>query len=257
MPRKSLVHQAKVDRAISLLIRAPTLTVREAMLAAEFTKHEANTKYIQRKVARCLPGKTKGSIEDNSKDTQPLSNIDINSGCSESSPLTDPSGMMPIRNENFSPSPPRKLKKQRLTSQQLQDKREYNLDQKRPAIKAHKAATLLYNKERGKSGGMSVREVKQAIKLKHKGFGPSRSTIQHYVVNLGLIGMSPRKPGPGNIPAVMYKYKSLCAAFGSCMRINQINALGGDNSGSKMIPLIAVMMNFSISAATDLIRHLC
>ena len=77
------------------------------------------------------------------------------------------------------------------------------------------------------------------------------------VVNLGLIGMSPRKPGPGNIPAVMYKYKSLCAAFGSCMRINQINALGGDNSGSKMIPLIAVMMNFSISAATDLIRHLC
>ena len=92
-------------------------------------------------------------------------------------------------------------------------------------------------------GGMSVREVEQAIKLKHKGFGQSRSTIQHYVVN------------EGNIPAVMYK--SLCAAFGSCMRINQINALGGDNSRSKMIPLIAATMNFSISAATDLVRRLC
>ena len=89
-----------------------------------------------------------------------------------------------------------------------------------------------------------MRKVEEAIKSKHKGYGPSSSTIHH---------MSPCKPGPkGNIPALMYK--SLCAAFGSCMRINQINALGGDNSRNKMIPVIAEAMNISISTATELIR---
>ena len=101
-----------------------------------------------------------------------------------------------------------------------------------------------------------MRKVEKAIKSKHNGYGPSSSTIHHYVVNLGLVGMSPRKPGPkGNIPALMYK--SLCAAFGSCMRINQINALGGDNSRSKMFPVIADAMNLSISTATELIRRVC
>ena len=101
-----------------------------------------------------------------------------------------------------------------------------------------------------------MRKVEAAIKSKHNGYGPSLSTIYHYVVNLGLIGMSPCKPGPkGNIPALMYK--SLCAAFGSCMRINQINALGGDNSRNKMIPVISEAMNVNISTATELIRRLC
>ena len=115
-------------------------------------------------------------------------------------------------------------------------------------------ATVLYDKERQKSdGGMSVRKVEQHITAKHLGFGPSSSTIHHYVDNLGLVGLSPRKPGPeGNIPALRM-YKLLCAAFGSCMRINQINALGGDNSRSKMIPIIVEAMELSVATATMLI----
>ncbi len=62
MPRKSLVHQTKLEEAVSILIEHPKLTVREAMLAAEFTPEEVNNKAMQRKVARSLRGK---SILDN------------------------------------------------------------------------------------------------------------------------------------------------------------------------------------------------
>lgn len=78
MGPKSLVNQEQVNKAVSILLRAPTLTVREAMLAAEFTTQEADNKAIQRKVARSLPGKSKGGLEDNSTGSRPLANVDIN-----------------------------------------------------------------------------------------------------------------------------------------------------------------------------------
>ena len=120
----------------------------------------------------------------------------------------------------------------------------------------HKAGTKLYDNERGKEKGLSLRKVERQIKMKHKGVGPSATTIYHYVVELGLVGMSPRKPGPeGYIPRDMYKV--LCAAFGSFMRINQINALGGDNCRSKMIPVIAETTHLSISTCMELLKRLC
>ncbi len=58
------------------------------------------------------------------------------------------------------------------------------LDGKRRFVKAHKVATVLYDRERAKSeGGLSVRNVEKNIKTKHKGIGPSSTTIYHYVVN--------------------------------------------------------------------------
>jgi hypothetical protein len=60
------------------------------------------------------------------------------------------------------------------------------------------------------------------IKKKYEGVGPSHATINHYVVNLGLIGVSPLKTSPkGNIP--LPDYKALYAAFASYMRIEQLN----------------------------------
>jgi hypothetical protein len=60
MPPTSLVDPEKAKAAASVLIRAPQLTVREAMILAKFTKEEANTKSMQRKVARSmLPMKAK------------------------------------------------------------------------------------------------------------------------------------------------------------------------------------------------------
>jgi hypothetical protein len=59
MPPTSLVDPEKVKAAVSFLIRVPQLTVREAMILAKFTKEEANTNLMQRKVARSMPMKGK------------------------------------------------------------------------------------------------------------------------------------------------------------------------------------------------------
>jgi hypothetical protein len=59
MPRTSIVDQEKAKEAASILLRAPQLTVQEAMILADFTKDEANTKSMQRKVARSIPMKAK------------------------------------------------------------------------------------------------------------------------------------------------------------------------------------------------------
>jgi hypothetical protein len=142
--------------AVSILNRAPQLFVREAMILAEFTPSEVNSKSKQRKVARALPGKSKGRM----KEILPLSSVLVNS-VSDTSALSDLTGGT---NGNLSPSPPRKLKKQRLNSQQLQDKREADLYNKSRQSKAHKAATLLYDQERGKENGLSVRAVESEIK---------------------------------------------------------------------------------------------
>ena len=48
----------KAKAAVSVLIWAPGITVREAMILAKFTEEEANTKSMQRKVSRDLVKKT-------------------------------------------------------------------------------------------------------------------------------------------------------------------------------------------------------
>ena len=58
MPRTSLVDPDKEKAAVRILIRAPGVTVREAMILAKFTEEEANTKSMQRKVSRDLVKKT-------------------------------------------------------------------------------------------------------------------------------------------------------------------------------------------------------
>ncbi len=59
MPPTSLVDPKKAKAAASVLIRAPQLAVREAMILAKFTEEEANTKLMQRKVAQSMPMKAK------------------------------------------------------------------------------------------------------------------------------------------------------------------------------------------------------
>jgi hypothetical protein len=54
MPRTSLVDSDKAKAAVSVLIWAPGITVREAMILAKFTEEEANNKSMQRKVSRDL-----------------------------------------------------------------------------------------------------------------------------------------------------------------------------------------------------------
>ncbi len=59
MPRTSIVDQEKAKEAVSILLWALQLTVQEAMILADFTKDEANTKSMQRKGAQSMPMKAK------------------------------------------------------------------------------------------------------------------------------------------------------------------------------------------------------
>ena len=46
MPRTSIVDEEKAKEAVSILLRAPQLTVWEAMILEDFTKDEAKTKLM-------------------------------------------------------------------------------------------------------------------------------------------------------------------------------------------------------------------
>jgi hypothetical protein len=50
----SIVDEKKAKKAVSILLWTPQLTVWEEMILADFTKEEANTKLVLRKVAQSM-----------------------------------------------------------------------------------------------------------------------------------------------------------------------------------------------------------
>ena len=80
MPRTSLVNPDEAKAAVRILIRAPGVTICEAMILAKFTEEEASTKSIQRKVSRDLVKKTEtkgktGANETTAKPVLPIEDI--------------------------------------------------------------------------------------------------------------------------------------------------------------------------------------
>ncbi len=72
MPRTSLVDPEKAKIAVSILIRAPGLTVCEAMILAKFTEEEAKTKSMQRKVSHDVQKKEKACATVSAPESSPL-----------------------------------------------------------------------------------------------------------------------------------------------------------------------------------------
>ena len=192
------------------------------MILAKFTEAEANTKSMQRKVAQSMPMKAKkaslaaacallsmstGGPADTvhlNTDVSSPSNEEGGGGCISSITLPDDTKDTKLLNWK----PPRHCS----NAKQMQEMREAMLREKAKFSRALKAATKLFTSKREKENSMLTRQVAAMIKKKYKGVGPSHATINHYVVNLGLIGVSPLKTGPkGNIP--LPDYKALCAAF--------------------------------------------
>ena len=249
MPRTSIVDSDKAKAAVSVLIRAPGITVREAMILAKFTEEEANTKSMQRKVSRDLQKTTESKGKANATvstadSVPPVEDVDFNGNES-------PHDVSSMTEEEWKP------KKHRLNAKQKQEKREAELRAKAKFSQAHKAATKLYAAElsKGEQDGMSSRKVEAVIKKKYKGVGPSHATIHHYVVTKGEIGTSPQKRGPsGHIPAVAYK--SLCAGFATFLRINQLNCKGGVNHRGKMAPIVAETMMVDVETAREILKRL-
>ena len=119
MPRTSIVDSDKAKAAVSVLIRAPGITVREAMILAKFTEEEANTKSMQQKVSRDLQKMTKSKGKANAtvstaNSVPPVEDVDFNGNES-------PHDVSSMTEEEWKP------KKHRLNAKQKQEKREAEL----------------------------------------------------------------------------------------------------------------------------------
>ncbi len=143
--------------AVSVIIWAPQLTVREAMILAKFTEKEANTKSMQRKVSRDAQKKavmkaTARATISASELSPPVESIDWDNANS-------PNGMSMLTEEEWKP------KKHQLNAKQKQEKQEEALLAKAKYSRAHKAGTKLYSSKLDKGEkGMSSRKVEAVIK---------------------------------------------------------------------------------------------
>ena len=206
MPRTSATDPALVEKAVKALQKHPTLSIREAMILAEFPPEKINNKSTQRIILRHLPGQGKRKfIQLQTIERHPSSIGDGNSIAIL--PLTDPTTTSSLAatstsSQEFSEPLQKKLPCNRLNSHQKQHQRMVNLLEKADVTAAHKAATIMFNEEREKGkNGMSIRKVAEHIKSVFKGKGPSATTIHKYVVKDKLVGVSPQKKGPdGDIP---------------------------------------------------------
>ena len=83
-----------------------------------------------------------------------------------------------------------------------------------------------------KTDGKSSYEIARLVKCEYDGVGPHPTTIWRYVKE-NLAGMSPLKPGvKGDVfPSV---FSSLCAAFESYVRIQQLNSRQGEITLKKL-----------------------
>jgi hypothetical protein len=163
MPPTNLVDPEKMKAVVSILIRAPQLTVREAMILAKFTEEEANTKSMQWKVSQ--DAQKKAATEAAARATisaselsPPIKSIDWDNDDS-------PHGVSSVREEEWMP------KKHRLNAKQKQEKQKEVLQAKEKYT--HKAATKLYSAKLDKGEkGMLSRKVEPVIEKKYKGVGP-------------------------------------------------------------------------------------
>jgi len=251
MSKNSAAHQKKVEHAVQKILKAPGLSIPDAMVLANFSKKDVANKTLRRAVHRAVklcqdqallglraPPPTDGIIilEDPSPSLSDLS-----------SSLTGESSAL-----SASQFPKPKRKQIRPTSSAVEQRHVNDLKAKRHKSNAHKAAVRLYDVEKQKPNGMSVRKVLSVILAKFE-VCPSRSTIARYAKH-GLVIASPMKMGPTGLLSTM-AYKFLCQAYLSLIQINQMNACTGDNSRKEMIPMLVKTFNIGILDATGLLNH--
>jgi len=108
------------------------------------------------------------------------------------------------------------------------------------AKRALKRATTWYAKEKNKTGGLLSLQIEAKVKKEFDGVRLHAATIRRYV-NVNIAGMSPLKIGvKGDVPACAFK--SLCIAFKSFVRIQQINSRHGKITYKKLAARINALL---------------
>ncbi len=131
MSKKSAALEAKFEIAVKTLLKAPMLTMPEAMLVAKFSAKDIANKSMQQNVARCIPGGKRAMAALLPHASLPPSIVDVTTcespQISNLSTLTGGDGSTAIAG---CIQPP-KRKQQRMTASTLQQKRVEDLNQKR------------------------------------------------------------------------------------------------------------------------------
>ena len=230
------------------ILKAPSLSIPDAMVLANFLKKDVANETMRRAVHREVKLRQDQELLDVC--APPTDGIIITEDPSPS--LSDLSSFTDESSVSSAPQFPKpKHKQKRLTASTIQQRCIYDLKAKRHKCDVHKAAVRLYNIEKQKPNGMLVRKVLSVILAKFE-VCPSQATIARFAKH-GVVNASPMKMGPaGLLPAMAYKF--LCQAYKSIIPINQMNACAGENSRKEMIPMLVKTFNIGTIEATGLLN---
>ena len=211
MSKKSAAHLKKFDEAVGVLNTTTGVNVPMAMILAGFPKKETTNETVRRMIRRRL--KALRAKKTTPRWDAPAAAVRIVTNDTDLSPLTtgeddDPSSTTTTSHTTTTgPMHPKPKRKQiRPTATAIQQRRANEVAAKRHKSDAHKAAVRLFNSEKQKPEGMSIRQVHEHITAKYKTC-PSIATISRYASKEELVNASPMKMGPaGHISAMAYKF---------------------------------------------------
>jgi len=215
------------------------------MRTAKFTLEESldRTKQmaVHRAYTKATGGQKKSPIPESvDAETNTLAPSTLTQPTVTSTTLESPQQMTPVSDgDSIVPRP--KQRRVRGTAAAMQKFRVNKFDVNDHAKKAFKRATSWYAKELDKTDGLSSYQISKKVKIEFDGIGPSARTLQRYA-KMGLAETSPVKPGvKSDIP--MCAYNSLCVAFESYVRINQLNRRDDKLTFDKLAAKINECMN--------------
>jgi hypothetical protein len=236
MLETSVCADKRIRAAVDLLLKAPMLTVAQAMRAVNCTDEESKNCTMQMQVRRALERK-KGDTANNVNPflTPPVGG---DTPVAAVSSLTSASsgGLEVLFHQP-------KLKRIRRTASAMQQEWMNKLQKGNHFKDAMKRATLEYSVEmkkigvNGKCVGKLSKKIDEEIKLQHDGVGPDACMVRRYVNKYSHIGMSPIKAGSkSDIPH--WAFLSICTAFETYIAINQLNGTSSLNHRNKLSKIL-------------------
>ena len=236
--------QNLVKATVTLLLKAPMLTVPQAMRAGNFSDAQSKNPALQMRVRRALSTTTTTGINHSSiighdvNFSSPMPTISTFSSSSTTTIATT-SSASPQTTADTSTLMNDLIHRPQLDQVRLTAVGKGKAVKNRKASDSHytmalKRATRLYYEELQKPEAeerKSAYSIEKDVKQQFDGVGPSARTITRYVNENCLVNASPVKRGnPGYLPA--WAFESLCVALESYISINQVNA-NCHNNGKK------------------------
>ena len=167
MLRKSAAHQKKVDSAVRVLQTTTGVKVLWAMIlaVAGFLKSDSANEIVHQQVGRRLA--LMGGVDNNQREVV-FVNVGNTSSLSDLTSDSDASPPTTSASSSSAPTNPKPKRKQiRPTASAVQQWRIDNLAAKKHKSDAHKVAIHLFDAEKKKPDGMSIRQVHDVITSKY------------------------------------------------------------------------------------------